>query len=208
MGAARSARRLVADNGVVIEMTDEDRKAILDEARATLERTAKIGEPDYLSAALARPVEHPNDRDRRELAKRDAEWAKQRQREAAKAPAPQEREDWLRARLKAERRVIIEAVEEAFGKERRTHRRELEDSVRALRFELADARETISEFRRVIASSNRSGGEVGRIWSRSRAETNQPLVRPTRLAEASPAAPSTIWVSQISPSRVQTGYRL
>ena len=83
----------MADDKLVINMDAaerERRKQAISDARATLSRTAEIGEPDYLAAALARPVEHPIDRDRRELGKfyknldkrRDAE-AERKRREIA-----------------------------------------------------------------------------------------------------------------------------
>lgn len=70
------------------EAEREIRRRAIEDARQTLSRVAGIGEPDYLALALARPVTHQNDRDRAELAARDAQWAQQRARKAASvAPA-------------------------------------------------------------------------------------------------------------------------
>ena len=153
---------------MVTNMTEEERerrRQAIEAARETLADTAevKISEPDYLAIAMARRVEHPMDRDRRELAERDAEWARQREASVPAAPS-QALETWLHDRFIAERSFVLECVGQALGqalrKERGVSKRELEHSVRSLRIDLCVFDETIKELRKTIAASNRGSGEI------------------------------------------------
>jgi small-conductance mechanosensitive channel len=62
------------------EAERERRRRLIVEARETVKRVAAI-EVDHLAVAMSRSVESVMDRDRRELAARDAEWAQRREAE-------------------------------------------------------------------------------------------------------------------------------
>jgi len=118
-----------------------------------------------LAAALARRITHQNDRDRAELAKRDAAWARERERKAASTPAANNWTEIDRRCKAAAREAALAVAQEAANamkQERIAAKRDLADEVRRLRIELAACSETIDELRRAVASSNRSSnsGEV------------------------------------------------
>ncbi len=156
---------------VVSEMDEAERarrREIIIEAREQNSAGQRDLDADIVERAFSRPIEHPMDRDLRELAERDQRWAQQREREASSAPAAasQDWEAWLHDRLIAERSFVLECVGQALGqalrKERAAARRELTSEVRSLRLELTEAGETIAELRKAIAASNRgsSAAEV------------------------------------------------
>ena len=150
-------------------MNDDERRQIISEAYATLERTRNVGEDNAFVRKLSDPLAQWRAEANAQMA-REARWNEQRRereaaaaREATQAIDIESAEAWLRARLDLERRRVVETlgqeIAELLDAESAAAKDELDASVRSLRTEIIELGETIGEVRRTIASGKR-GGEI------------------------------------------------
>src|SRR4051794_20827179 len=104
----------------VIEIEGERRRRYIADLR-----TSNIARCDEICRDLEErvftyPVEHRNDRARRELAERDARWRQEREQDARSEGQQHQGAlvtvDYLEARLKAERRAVAQVLGEELGR--------------------------------------------------------------------------------------------
>ena len=122
------------------------------------------------------PIESVLDRDRRELAERDAAWERARRAraraaraaEVAATPAPPDWSSYVRDAIAAERNHMMQLLEETIAEiEARAHER-IDDAMRPLRVELAELkisncelRIQNSRLRELLAERGNSAGVAG-----------------------------------------------
>jgi hypothetical protein len=131
----------VGDGNVVIDMTDDDiddgvvfgfeqekRRRFIANIRAENDKACAELDREVEACALTRPIEHPNDRHRREIDERNARWAAEREREQkAAAPAAADLLAEVDRRIRASALMISTEVASTLKADGRALNRELAD---------------------------------------------------------------------------------